>query len=416
MQRSPFTVVLVFLVFFVISLLTNVQGPLLPDIIGSFKLSLGLAGFLPFAFFLAYGVMSIPAGMMIERFEEKPVLVSAFLAAFLGAGLFVLNPSYGMALFSLFTIGLGMAMLQVAINPLLRVAGGEENFAFYGVMAQFFFGLASFGNPYLYSHLVKALGPTPQGPPGPVVGLLAKVVPPAMSWISLYWIFTVVTLAMVVVLLLVRIPKVVLTEDEKAGTLANHVELLRNRTVWRFFFGTFSYVGLEQGVSVWISKFLQDYHAVDPATLGAQANSAFWGLQTLGCLLGMLLLKLFDSRRILVAFGLLAGLTLACGLFGTRAMAIVALPLVGFWTSIMWATIFSLALNSVEKHHGSFSGILCTGIVGGAVVPYLVGSLGDAFGLRLAMLLVFFPVAYIVGIGLWAKPLIQNATLGKSAN
>jgi fucose permease len=86
--------------------------------------------------------MSIPAGMLIERFDEKPVLVTAFLAALLGSACFVARPTYAMALFSLFTIGLGMAMLQVAINPLLLVAGGEESFAFYEVMAQFFLCIA----------------------------------------------------------------------------------------------------------------------------------------------------------------------------------------------------------------------------------------------------------------------------------
>jgi fucose permease len=78
----------------------------------------------------------------------------------------------------------------------------------------------------------------------------------------------------------------------------------------------------------------------------------------------------------------------------------------------MWATIFALALNSVDRHHGSFSGILCTGIIGGAVMPWIVGKLGDSFGLRSGMLVVFLTLAYIISIGFWAKPLITNATIG----
>ena len=68
---------LVFLIFFAISLLTNILGPLIPDIIKSFSLSLGMAGFLPFAFFVAYGVMSIPSGMLVERYREKAVIAAA---------------------------------------------------------------------------------------------------------------------------------------------------------------------------------------------------------------------------------------------------------------------------------------------------------------------------------------------------
>jgi fucose permease len=412
MKRNYFIVGLVFLIFFVISLLTNIQGPLLPEIISSFNINLGLAGFLPFAFFLAYGVMSIPAGMLIQRFDEKPVLLIAFISAFLGSCMFAFKPVYGIALFSLFTIGLGMAMLQVAINPLLRVAGGEENYAFFGVMAQLFFGAASWLNPYFYSYLVRHLGTTGSGPENFLLAALRKVVNPAMPWIAMYWIFTLVTLAMILVIALIKIPKVELTEEEKAGTLKTHLDLLKSKTVWLFFFGTFCYVGLEQGVSIWISKFLQIYHQVDPRLAGAIANSWFWGLQALGCILGLLLLKLFDSRRILIAFGVLAAITLTFAIFGPKTVSMIAFPIVGFWTSVMWATIFALALNSVAKHHGSFSGILCSGIMGGAIVPLLVGKLGDLFGLKIGMLVIYLTLAYIISIGFWAKPLVVNATIG----
>src|ERR1700758_2975792 len=145
----------VFLVFFVLSFLTNILGPIIPDIIDSFHVSLGAAAFLPFSFFLAYGVFSIPAGFLIDRFTEKPVMIAAFLAAVTGAVGFAVHPTYAVAVVSLFTIGAGMAMLQVAINPLLRVAGGEEHFAFNSAFAQFVFGAASFLSPRVYSYIVE---------------------------------------------------------------------------------------------------------------------------------------------------------------------------------------------------------------------------------------------------------------------
>jgi FHS family L-fucose permease-like MFS transporter len=412
MNRNPGLVLLVFLIFFVISLLTNVQGPLLPDIIGSFDLSLALAGFLPTSFFIAYGIMSIPAGLLIERFSEKPVLIVSFILAFLGSCLFVFMPVYSVALFSLFTIGTGMAMLQVAINPLLRVAGGEQHYAFNGVLAQLIFGSASFFSPKLYSYLVLHLGADAAGPGNLLLRGLARVTPPDMAWVSMYWIFTVVTLAMVLLLLFVRIPRVELKADEKAGSLDTHRGLLANSHVWLFFLGIFCYVGTEQGVANWMSAFLQSYHGVDPQTQGADAVAWFWGLMTAGCGVGLVLLKLIDSRKLLVAFGLLAAVTLASALFGSKATALVCFPLIGFWASIMWGVIFSLALNSVDKHHGSFAGILCTGIIGGAILPPLIGRLGDAFGLRTGLLVVFLTLGYIVSIGFWARPLVTNATVG----
>jgi MFS transporter, FHS family, L-fucose permease len=140
MPRNRYLVALVFLTFFVMSLLTNILGPIVPDIISSFHVSLTAAGFLAFAFFIAYGVMSIPAGFLVERFTEKPVMIAAFLLGTLGSLSFALFPQYRVAMVSLFVIGAGMATLQVAINPLLRVAGGEENYAFNSTLAQLVFG------------------------------------------------------------------------------------------------------------------------------------------------------------------------------------------------------------------------------------------------------------------------------------
>jgi fucose permease len=169
-------------------------------------------------------------------------------------------------------------------------------------------------------------------------------------------------------------------------------------------------VGTEQGIANWVSKFLQTYHGLDPATTGANVISYFWGLLTVGCLLGLLLLKLFDSRTVLMVFSSGAILSLAAALFGPATVSIYAFPLTGFFASVMWSVIFSLALNSVPAHHGTFSGILCTAILGGAVVPLLIGGIGELIGLKFAMLLLFVTLGYIFIIGLWARPLVTNKT------
>jgi fucose permease len=77
----------------------------------------------------------------------------------------------------------------------------------------------------------------------------------------------------------------------------------------------------------------------------------------------------------------------------------------------MWSIIFSLALNSVVEHHGSFSGILCTGIIGGAIVPLIIGGLADIFGLRVGIMFLYVSLAYILSIGFWGKPIITNKTI-----
>jgi fucose permease len=408
MKRNYYLVVLILVIFFVISFLTNIIGPLVPEIIEDFDLSLTMVAVLPFAFFIAYGAMSIPSGLLIEEYSEKTIMMSAFLVAFGGALLFGLFPNYLIAIISLFLIGTGMAMLQVAINPLLREAGGEEHFAFNSQLGQLFFGLASFLSPLVYSYLVVNLESGEAS--GFLLSTISAIVPEELPWVSLYWIFAVVSLLMVVIIMVSHFPEVERKEDEKVGALET-LELLRKPMVWLFFIGIFCYVGSEQGVANWISEFLSTYHGYDPQTTGASAVSWFWGMMTAGTVLGLLLLKVMDSRNVLILFTTGALICLSLALFGSGQMALYAFPAIGFLISVMWPVIFSLALNSVAENHGSFSGILVTGIVGGAVVPLIVGSLGDVLGLRYGMFFLYLTFGYILSIGFWAKPLVTNKTI-----
>ncbi|MGE5112885.1 MAG: MFS transporter [Acidobacteriaceae bacterium] len=409
MRKSPAIVVLVFVIFFVLSLLSNILGPIVPDIISSFHVSLAAAAFLPFSFFIAYGVMSIPAGFLVDRLTEKPVIVASFVAALAGALSFAMMPTYTVAVISLFVIGAGMAALQVAINPLLRVAGGEEHFAFNSAFAQLIFGAASFLSPLIYSYLVKNL--SSHNTSGTLLKTMAAITPHDLPWVSIYWILAACAAVMVVVVGIVRLPKVERTADEQAGTTEMYRSLVRRPLVWLFFLCIFAYVASEQGTANWMSKFLAQYHGFDPHVTGARAVSWFWGLMTIGCLVGMGLLKLFDSRKVLIAFSIGALACLTAALFGTARVSLYAFPAIGFFASVMWPTVVSLALNSVEEYHGSFAGILCTGIMGGAVVPFIIGSLGDAFGLRTGMLVLYATFGCVLSVGFWAKPIISNITV-----
>jgi fucose permease len=242
---------------------------------------------------------------------------------------------------------------------------------------------------------------------------MANLIPADLPWVSVYWVFAAVVIVMIIVLAAVRFPLVVKKEEERAGAWATHKALFRNRIVLLYFLGIFAYVGTEQGVANWISQFLLTYHKYNPQTVGAAKVSLFWGLMTVGGVLGLILLKLFDSRKVLVGFATAAIVFLNLALFGPGPTALIMFPLMGFAASVMWPIIFSLALNSVPSHHGSFSGILCTGIIGGALIPLIIGRLGDMFGLRQGMFFLYLTLGYILSIGLWAKPLILNETIAR---
>ena len=410
-SRSRFLVAVVFVVFFVISFLTNILGPLVPDIIADFHVSLTMAGILPFAFFIAYGVMSIPAGFAVQRWGEKNLMVASFIAATLGATSFAAFPGYGVAVTSLFVIGAGMAALQVAINPLLRVAGGEEHFAFNSAFAQLIFGAASFVSPLVYSDLVRHLDPAHRDLKG-FYALLGSITPRALPWASIYWIFAAISGVCVVVIAVLRLPKVQRTAEESAGTLSMYRQLLRNPIVWLYFLAILPTSAASRARPTGCPRFWSAITMLTPTREVRMRWPITGDFITAGCLLGMGLLKLFDSRRVLIGFSLGALCMLSVALFGSAEVSRVAFPCIGFFASIMWPTVVSLALNSVPQHHGPFAGILCYRDYGRCARALGDWRLGDLYGLRFGMLLLYLTFGFVLSVGVWARPLIPNATRG----
>lgn len=395
-QRNYRIVVYIMAVFFLISFVTNIIGPLIPIIIKWYKINYALAGFLPFSFFMAYGIISIPAGFLLEKRGQSVTLLGAFSLNFLGCLLIASSASYLAVIAGLFVIGLGMAMLQVVINPLTRSTVGEEHFAFYAVLGQLVFGLASFLSPFALSLLQTH------------ERALAKFGPP---WVPFYAGAGVVFAGFIALTAKIRMPKAELAEDERVGSLGTYRELLGNKTVLLFFAGIVAYVGTEQGLADWMGQFLLVYHRIPAETTGAYEVSMFWGLMVIGCMLGLVLLRLLDSQLILRIFGFGAVACVLAALLGPTQLSLVAFPLCGFALSVMWSIIFALALNSVAANHGSFTGILCTGILGGALMPLAIGWLGDHIGLRDSMFLILVELAYIISISFWARPLTKNETV-----
>lgn len=411
-KRHPIVILYILCVWFVISFVTNMIGPLMPDIIDDFNLSLALAGVLPFSFFLAYGVISIPAGMLIEARGPRTTLLVAFTLNLLGCLAIAAAPGYAVVIGSLFVIGLGMAMLQVVINPLMRTAGGDAHFAFFSVMGQLVFGLASFLSPLVFSTLMQEQGQADHS----WLSSFMQLAPSDLPWVLFYDAFVLIFVLTIALTIAIRIPHVELKEDERAGRTEVYRKLLKDKYARLFFLGIVMYVGTEQSLANWMSQFLSTYHGLSPTEEGARAVAWFWGLMSVDCLVGLGLLKLLDARVVLTVFSSLAIVCIALALFGGANVSPQAFSVAGFFLSVMFSVIFSLALNSVSSHHGALSGILCTGILGGALLPLLVGLLGDWVGLRPALTVLFLCVGYILSIGLWAKPLVRNETISLRRN
>jgi FHS family L-fucose permease-like MFS transporter len=123
------------------------------------------------------------------------------------------------------------------------------------------------------------------------------------------------------------------------------------------------------------------------------------------------LLTVFDSRKVLAALTVLAIISLVFALHGGTTASEISFPLVGAFESVMWPIILSLAINSVPKHHEVLSGVMYTASLGGALGPAIVGSIGDSFGLRASLDILFLPFLVVLSVAFWAKPLVANKTI-----
>jgi fucose permease len=177
-------------------------------------------------------------------------------------------------------------------------------------------------------------------------------------------------------------------------------------------------VGAEVGTASWIVKFFESVHGSSGEvanlqsasfltkvlpTLPALVVALFWGLQGTGRLVSGAVLNKFGSRRILRVYSFLALACLLVADYGSKDMSAVGFAACGFFTSVLFTLIFSGTINSFTENHGTISGLLCTAILGGALIPPLVGYVGDNFGMHAAMLVPAVCFAYVLGLSLFGS-------------
>ena len=289
-----------------------------------------------------------------------------------------------------------MAILQVVINPLLRVAVSAKNFAFYSIIGQLVFGLASFLSPIFYGYAVKKK-----------LNLEFFSIE-SMPWSIIYWMFIIASLLLIGFIINLRIPTIDLNKNERVKGSISFSHFLKDRITYFYFFGIFCYVGVEQGINNWSSEFLFQYHGLDPNTVGVQVISSFWGNLTLGTVLSLFLVKVLDGKILLNIYSLTSALLLLAALFSSSDLSVLSFKLLGLTISGIWSVMIALALNSISNNHGMFSGILLTGIIGGAIFPFIIAIIGQFIGLKYGMLMILFGLLYIGYVGFFARPIVSN--------
>jgi FHS family L-fucose permease-like MFS transporter len=384
--------------YFTFGMITNVLGVIIPRVIEQYQLSLFVAGLLPFGFFLAYLVCSIPTGLLMDRFGAKLLVVLG--VALMAVGCLVVAwaqqaHNYPLIVAMIFAVGVGVTILQTAGNPLIQHLDRPQNYHRNLTLTIGFCGIGAFLGPFL----------------------LASIRRTGRDWDALYLLFAALCFVLLAAMAFSRFPTLA-TQSSSRFRFDQLGKLLKTPLVLAYSLGVFCYVGAEVATASWIVTFFQRVHQLtgDVANLAATSFFAkiaptlpglivalFWLAQGVGRLVSGAVLNRFGSRRILRIYSFLA---LACVLvanFGSKNVTAAAFVACGFFTSVLITLMISGTINTFAENPGTVSGLLCTAIFGGALLPPLAGLVGDNFGMHAALMVPALGFAYVFLLAVFGR-------------
>jgi len=377
--------------FFAWGFITAMIDPLIPSVRAIFSLSYTQSMLTQFAFFMSYGIVSLPGASLVAKAGYSRSILIALIAMIAGC-LFVPVATYlqryELVLVALFVIGSGITVLQLAANPLAAVLGTPDRSHYRLTLSQSFNSLGTVISPYLGSMLLLRGGV-----------FAGAAVDDAGRAASLHNIDTgFLAIATMLVLLLVFIwrfsgrlkdaaPPPAPAHDSVLHALQSRWALLGAAAI-------FLYVGAEVSIGSALTNFLHQPDMLD-VTLdrAGQISAVYWLGAMIGRFAGSVLLTRMRATLLLSAAALIAAILCLCVNQGSGTAAAACALAIGLCNSIMFPTIFTLTLERSSASAAGTSGLLCMAIIGGAILPQVAGRVADASGLHAAFLVPM--VAYI---------------------
>jgi FHS family L-fucose permease-like MFS transporter len=390
--------VIVTLLFFMWGLLTSLNDILVPHLKAIFDLKYVEVMLIQFSFFSAYFIFALPSGRLIERIGYKRTMVLGLLT--MGAGAFLFIPAAGVPSFPLFLIalivlGAGITALQVSANPYVAVLGSSRTASSRLNLTQAFNSLGTTVAPLLGGLLIlsgapKSLAEIHRLAPAEVQAYrlqeAASVKPPYLG------------LALAILVLGVLIAKSTLPNlTVQRHDAAASGSIWKQRSLVLGAIAIFVYVGAEVSIGSFLVNYLNqpDIGAL-PEKLAAHYVSLYWGGAMVGRFVGAALLRRVTTSKLLGIFASAASALVLVSVLTSGHAAMWSILLVGLFNSIMFPSIFTLAIDGLGPLTGKGSGLLVTSIVGGAVIPVLQGALADRFGVHYAFILPVLCYLYII--------------------
>lgn len=383
--------------FFMWGLITSLNDILVPHLKAIFTLNYVQAMLIQFSFFGAYFVMSFPSGFLVEKLGYRQGIIIGLGVA--GVGCLGFYPaasmqSYPLFLGALFVLASGITLLQVAANPYVAVLGKPETSASRLNLTQAFNSLGTTIGPFMGSVLILT---AVSGGPAEATREIETVQGP-------YLALAAALIAIAILFALFKLPVVPNTDASSADAAAGGSA---TRSVWRHShlvlgaIAIFLYVGGEVSIGSFLVNFMSqpEIGGLSEGTAGRYL-SLYWGGAMVGRFIGAYVLRQIRPGHVLAFNAVCVILLLVFAMTSAGRAAMWAVLAIGLFNSIMFPTIFTLAIAKLGPHTGEGSGVLCMAIVGGAIVPVVQGYFADATGILLSFFVPAICYCYIVYYGL----------------
>ena len=398
--------IIITILFFMWGLLTSMNDVLIPHLKSVYTLTYTQAMLVQFCFFGAYFVISLPAGALIKKLGYQNGAVAGLIIAASGCALFYPAATSGYAVFllALFVLASGITILQVAANPYVTILGPARTASSRLTLTQAFNSLGTTIAPWLGGILILggAVLTADQLNLLPAAELAAYRAKEAATVQGPYLALAAALLGLALFFAFAKLPKIQ-HEDEPgiSGDIASNKEsALSHKHLVLGAIGIFLYVGAEVSIGSFLINFFGEENIAGLKEAdAAHLVSYYWGAAMIGRFIGFAVMRYVSPGKTLAFNCVCAVLLVLTATFTEGKLAMWSIIAVGLFNSIMFPTIFSMALHNLGKFTGQGSGILCMAIVGGALVPLLQGALADTFGLQISFLLPAACYLYIMYFG-----------------
>lgn len=395
-QNYNFALTSLTFLFFIWGFITCLNDILIPHLKNVFDLNYTEAMLIQFCFFGAYFLVSIPAGYLVKKAGYQRGIVIGLIIAAAGCLLFYPAASvqkYVLFLVALFVLASGITILQVAANPYVTALGRAATASSRLTLTQAFNSLGTTIAPWFGGLLILAAATAEVGTAEFKAQEAAAVQVP-------YLMLAASLLVLAAIFAFLKLPTVSehhQTEiaDADSGSAWQYSHLVLGAL------GIFVYVGGEVAIGSFLVNFLGEPHIAGlPEATAAGYISYYWGGAMIGRFIGAAVMQKIAAGKVLAFNAVAAALLVIVAITMSGAVAMWAILAVGLFNSIMFPTIFSLAVTGLGKYTSQGSGVLCLAIVGGAIVPLLQGMLADSIGLQMSFILPVFCYVYICYYGL----------------